>query len=75
MEKWREQSVNYASRFASNRGLSLISTLWILTILSLLATQFLHSIRLEQRAQANFADRTKFYYKAKAGFERTIAML
>ena len=75
MEKWREQSVNYASRFASNRGLSLISTLWILTILSLLATQFLHSIRLEQRAQANFADRTKFYYTAKAGFERTIAML
>ena len=57
------------------RGLSLISTLWLLTILSVLATQFLYSIRLEQRAQANFADRTKFHYAAKAGFERAVMML
>ena len=57
------------------RGLSLISTLWLLTILSVLATHFLYSIRLEQRAQANFADRTKFHYTAKAGFERVVAML
>ena len=57
------------------RGLSLISTLWLLTILSVLATHFLYSIRLEQRAQANFADRTKFHYAAKAGVERSIVML
>ena len=57
------------------RGLSLISTLWMLTVLSVLATHFLYSIRLEQRAQANFADRTKFHYAAKAGFERAIVML
>ena len=57
------------------RGLSLISTLWLLTILSVLATHFLYSIRLEQRAQANFADRTKFHYAAKAGFERAVVML
>ncbi len=57
------------------RGLSLISTLWLVTILSVLATQFLYSIRLEQRAQANFADRTKFHYAAKAGFERAVVML
>ena len=56
-------------------GLSLISTLWLLTVLSVLATHFLYSIRLEQRAQANFADRTKFHYAAKAGFERAIVML
>lgn len=56
-------------------GLSLISTLWLLTILSVLATHFLYSIRLEQRAQANFADRTKYHYAAKAGFERSIVML
>lgn len=60
---------------ACDCGLSLISTLWLLTILSVLATHFLYSIRLEQRAQANFADRTKFYYAAKAGFERSIATL
>ena len=56
-------------------GLSLISTLWLLTVLSVLATHFLYSIRLEQRAQANFADRIKFHYAAKAGFERVVVML
>ena len=64
-----------ASLHICERGLSLISTLWLLTILSVLATHFLYSIRLEQRAQANFADRTKFHYTAKAGFERVVAML
>ena len=56
-------------------GLSLISTLWILTILSVLATQFLYSIRLEGRRQANFVDRIKFHYAAKAGFENAIAII
>ena len=41
-------------------GLSLISALWVMAILSVLATQFLFSIRLEQRAQAKFTDRTKY---------------
>ena len=63
-------------RHSSNeRGLSLVATLWTLTILSVLATQLLHSIYLERRVQANFADRTKFHFAAKAGFEHTIAML
>ena len=61
--------------YPCERGLSLISTLWLLTVLSVLATHFLYSIRLEQRAQANFADRTKFHYAARAGFERAIVML
>ena len=66
----------YISRFTSQQtGLSLISSLWILTVLSVLATQFLYSIRLDQRVQANFADRMKYYYAAKAGFEHTIAIL
>ena len=69
-----ESSLVEDSRFAE-RGLSLISTLWLLTILSVLATHFLYSIRLEQRAQANFADRTKFHYAAKAGFERAVVLL
>ena len=61
--------------YTCERGLSLISTLWLLTVLSVLATHFLYSIRLEQRAQANFADRIKFHYAAKAGFERSVVML
>ena len=75
----RKNSLFYSrSKFllqTCERGLSLISTLWLLTILSVLATHFLYSIRLEQRAQANFADRTKFHYAAKAGFERAVVML
>lgn len=62
-------------RSSNERGLSLVATLWILTILSVLATQLLHSIYLERRVQANFADRTKYHFAAKAGFEHTVAML
>ncbi|MDE0042826.1 MAG: helix-hairpin-helix domain-containing protein [Candidatus Poribacteria bacterium] len=62
-------------RSSNERGLSLVAALWILTILSVLATQLLHSIYLERRVQANFAERTKFHFAAKAGFEHTIAML
>ncbi|MDE0299726.1 MAG: helix-hairpin-helix domain-containing protein [Candidatus Poribacteria bacterium] len=62
-------------RSSNERGLSLVAALWILTILSVLATQLLHSIFLERRVQANFADRTKYHFAAKAGFEHTIAML
>ena len=62
-------------RSSNERGLSLVGTLWILTILSVLATQLLHSIYLERRVQANFADRTKYHFAAKAGFEHTLAML
>ena len=57
------------------RGLSLVSTLWILTILSILATQLLYSIHIEQRTQRNFLDRAKFHYAARAGFEWTIAVM
>lgn len=57
------------------RGLSLVSTLWILTILSILATQLLYSIHIEQRTQRNFLDRAKFHYAARAGFEWTLARM
>ena len=61
--------------YAEQRGLSLISTLWILTILSILATQLLYSIHIEQRTQRNFLDRAKFHYAARAGFEWTLAVM
>ncbi len=59
----------------AQNGLSLVSTLWILAILSILATQLLYSIHIEQRTQRNFLDRAKFHYAAKAGFEWTLALL
>ena len=59
----------------NEEGLSLISTLWIVTILSILAMQMLYSIHLERRAQRNFLERAKYHYAAKAGFEWTLAVL
>ncbi len=56
-------------------GLSLVSTLWILTILSILAAQLLYSIHIEQRTQRNFLDRAKYHYAARAGFEWTLAVM
>ena len=61
--------------YEEQSGLSLISTLWILTILSILAAQLLYSIHIEQRTQRNFLDRSKFHYAARAGFEWTLAVM
>ena len=58
-----------------SHGISLISTLWILTILSVLAMGMLHSYDLESKAQRNFLDRTKYHYAAKSGFEVGVAIL
>ena len=61
--------------YKTQSGLSLVSTLWILTILSILAAQLLYSIHIEQRTQRNFLDRAKYHYAAKAGFEWTLAVM
>lgn len=61
--------------YKEQSGLSLVSTLWILTILSILAAQLLYSIHIEQRTQRNFLDRAKFHYAARAGFEWTLAVM
>lgn len=66
---------NFHVFYKEQRGLSLISTLWILTILSILAAQLLYSIHIEQRTQRNFLDRSKFHYAARAGFEWTLATM
>ena len=70
-----EQSVLTIFCVRDSNGLSLISTLWILTILSVLAMQLLYSFQLENNAQRNFLDREKYHYAAKAGFEWGIAKL
>ncbi len=59
----------------NTNGLSLISTLWILTVLSVLAMQMLYSYELENKAQRNFFDRVKHHYAAKTGFELGVAKL
>ncbi len=67
--------ISYTFPKEEQSGLSLVSTLWILTILSILATQLLYSIHIEQRTQRNFLDRAKFHYAARAGFEWTLARM
>lgn len=75
MLEMRFKKQEFSIFYKEQRGLSLISTLWILTILSILAAQLLYSIHIEQRTQRNFLDRSKFHYAAKAGFEWTLAVM
>ncbi len=56
-------------------GISLVATLWIVVILTAVATEFLYSIHLEQRAKDNFVERTKLFYAARAGLEETITKI
>lgn len=56
-------------------GLSLVAVLWIVMILTVIATEFLYSVRLEHNIQSNMVERTKMFYAAKAGLETFIAQL
>ncbi|MDE0089076.1 MAG: helix-hairpin-helix domain-containing protein, partial [Candidatus Poribacteria bacterium] len=73
--RYRGSSAKTTPCFSDSNGLSLVSTLWILTILSVLAMQLLYSFKLENNARRNFVDRVKYHYAAKAGFEWGIAKL
>jgi len=64
-----------SSRINNESGISLIATLWIVIILTAVATEFLYSIHLEQRAKDNFVERTRLFYAAKAGLEETITKI
>lgn len=59
----------------SNRGLSLIAVLWIVTILTILASEFMYTLQLEVKASRNWNDQVNAYYSAKGGFETAIAYL
>jgi len=58
-----------------NSGLSLIAVLWIVTILTVLASEFMYSLQLEVRTSRNWNDRVIAYYAAKGGLETVIANL
>ena len=57
------------------RGMALISILWIITILTVLASEFIYSMQLEIRIAKNWSDRMSAYYAAKAGLESAIIFL
>ncbi|MBT3267966.1 hypothetical protein HN371_12465 [Candidatus Poribacteria bacterium] len=57
-------------------GLALIATLWIMAVLSVLATEYLYMVHLDTRMAENVVDRTQLEYAAKAGiaqFTRVLA--
>ena len=54
------------------QGIVLIVTLWVLTILAVLAITFAATMHVEARAAANDLQRTRALYAAKAGIQRTM---
>lgn len=56
----------------ARQGIVLIVTLWVLTILAVLALTFAATMHVEARAAANEVQRTRALYAAKAGVQRAI---
>ncbi len=59
----------------SNSGMSLIAVMWIVTILTVLASEFMYSMQLEIRIARNWSDRVSAFYAAKGGLEGAISIL
>ncbi|MGQ9729679.1 MAG: helix-hairpin-helix domain-containing protein [Candidatus Zipacnadales bacterium] len=56
----------------NQQGIVLIVTLWVLTVLAILALSFAQTMQVEARAAANEMQRTRAYYAAYAGIQRAI---
>ena len=59
----------------NNKGIALVITLLVLTLLIVLILEFSSGMRVEARAAANFRDDIKAYYLAKSGVTFAIAVL
>ncbi len=59
----------------SNSGMSLIAVMWIVTILTVLASEFMYSMQLEIRIAKNWSDQVSAFYAAKGGLESAITIL
>jgi len=58
-----------------NKGIALVITLLVLTLLIVVILEFSQGMRVEARAAANFRDDIKAYYLARSGVTFAIAML
>lgn len=56
----------------SERGIALISVLWILVLLTAIIGEFAHSMRTEINISRNFKEATQAYYIAHAGLMRSV---
>ena len=59
----------------NNKGIALVITLLVLTLLIVLILEFNSGMRIEARAAANFRDDIKAYYLPKSGVTFAIAVL
>lgn len=59
----------------ASSGVALIAVMWIVTILTVMASEFIYSMRLEIRIARNWSDQVSALYTAKAGLEMAVAIL
>jgi len=71
----RKSQIKNLKCLKSSSGLSLIAVMWIVTILTVLASEFMYSMQLEIRIARNWSDQINALYAAKGGFETAIAVL
>lgn len=55
------------------RGIALIMTLWIIVLLTLIASEFSFNMRTEIKIATNYKERTTAYYYALAGFNAALS--
>ena len=60
---------------SSEKGIALFMVLWVLILLSSIATEFCFAMRTEVNMVRNFKEQTEAYYIALAGFNRAIMEL
>ena len=59
----------------SESGVSLIAVMWIVAVLTVLASEFMYSMQLEVRISKNWSDQVSAFYAAKAGLESAVILI
>ncbi|GIX07127.1 MAG: hypothetical protein KatS3mg115_1530 [Candidatus Poribacteria bacterium] len=62
-------------RAMRDRGLSLVTTLWIMAVLSILATEYLYTVYLDRQMSVGLVERVQYEYVARAGIAHWIRQL
>ncbi|MBI3090234.1 MAG: general secretion pathway protein GspK [Candidatus Tectomicrobia bacterium] len=57
----------WARRAGGERGIALLMVLFVITMLSIIASEYIESRRIDSLATRNFMDETQAYYAARAG--------
>lgn len=63
----------FTRRLTSERGIALLLVLWVIVMLTVIATEYTHARRLDSMATRNFMEDAQSYYLARAGLSLTAA--